>query len=175
VHISSRSPPSELAQQWQADVPHHSFTTYQIDLNNSQSIARSVQLIQESKVQFDFLVANAAVGYDEGDSIPSEELASSTLRTNVIATIDFVKQFLPLLAPQGRVLLISSFMGALSAQPTPIRQKLNDPSITEAEILSIAEDYIAAAAKKQMGGYHWSAYRTSKALLNAWGRFILPY
>lgn len=38
----------------------------------------------------------------------------------------------------------------------------------------IAKDYVASAIQKDMGSYHWSAYKTSKALLNTWARFILP-
>jgi short-subunit dehydrogenase len=97
IHISSRSPPQQLANQWKSDIPHHNFHTYQIDLLDSQSIARSVELIRQKQIRFDVIVANAAYGADYGQTIPSEETARNTIATNVISTIDFIKQFIPLL------------------------------------------------------------------------------
>ena len=47
--------------------------------------------IQKQGVKFDWIVANAAVGCDHGQTIPSFEVAESTLKTNVDSTIDFLK------------------------------------------------------------------------------------
>lgn len=90
-----------------------------------------MQSIKQTGIVFDFIVANAAFGCDYGQTIPSVETASNTLKTNVTATIDFVKQFLPILSKDGRVVLVSSFMGALSEQPKKVQELLNDSKITE--------------------------------------------
>lgn len=175
IHISSRNTPEELSQQWEKEIPGHIFATYQIDLNDPTSIAKNVQLARDRNIQFDYIVANAAVGCDYGQVIPSEEVAKSTLFTNVNSTINFIKQFIPLLNKNGRVVVVSSIMGSLDVHHQQFRDRLSNPSITEDEILHIANDYVASAIKKDMGHYHWSAYRTSKALINSWSRFILPY
>lgn len=62
--------------------------------------------------------------------MPTEEIASKTLKTNFDATIDFIKQFLPLLTNEGRVVIVSSLMGALSEHKESIRNKLQDNQIT---------------------------------------------
>lgn len=120
-------------------------------------------------------MANAAVGADFGLKMPTESVARNTLTTNVTSTIDFVKQFLPLLSSNGRVVLVSAALGAINGQPQQLKAKLNDPNLTENEIIHMANDYIASVVKKDMGYYNLSAYKTSKALLNSWARFILPY
>ena len=45
-------------------------------------------------------------------------------------SIDFIKQFLPLLTNEGRVVIVSSLMGALSEHKESIRNKLQDNQIT---------------------------------------------
>ena len=77
------------------------------------------------------IIANAAVGYDGGSRMPSPELATKTMITNVDSTINYVNSFLPLLGKQGRVIVISSEMAALRSQPQKIRERLENPKITE--------------------------------------------
>lgn len=82
-------------------------------------------------------MANAAVGADFDTQIPSEELATSTLRTNVTSTIDFIKQFLSVLSPTGRAVAVSSTLGAFNLQTKEFVQRIDNPKITEQEILGI--------------------------------------
>ncbi len=60
-------------------------------------------------------MANAGICFagDLGSALPSLEVASSTLKINVDATIYFIKSFLPLMASSGRIVIVSSFMGNL--------------------------------------------------------------
>jgi hypothetical protein len=46
-----------------------------MDLNNFASIAKNTELIRTKNIQFDAIVANAAVGIDLGLRIPSVQLA----------------------------------------------------------------------------------------------------
>ena len=71
------------------------------------------------------------MGFDAGETIPSEEVARSTILTNFNSTIYFVKQFLPLLSENGRVVLVSSLFGSLQVQPKAVREKLSNTAITE--------------------------------------------
>ena len=89
-----------------------------------------MQLIKDRNIQFDWIVANAALGCDYGTTIPSVEVARSTLLTNVNSTIDFIKQFLTVLSNNGRVVIVSSFMGALDVQSEQFRNRVNNPAIT---------------------------------------------
>ena len=60
-------------------------------------------------------MANAAYGADYGTIIPSYDVAFNTVMTNTIATIKFIKEFLPSLAPNGRLVIVSTLMAALNA------------------------------------------------------------
>ena len=130
--------------------------------------------IQKQGVKFDWIVANAAVGCDHGQTIPSFEVAESTLKTNVDATIDFLKQFLAVLGEKGRIIIVSSIMAQLDVHHEKIREELQKNDVTEERILEMSKEYIEAAKNKDMGVWNWSAYRTSKVLINAWNRFVLP-
>jgi hypothetical protein len=66
-------------------------------------------------------------------------------------------------------------MGALCEQSKTVQTLLNDPNVTEEQILTFVDRYIHGVETKDMTDLNWSAYRTSKALLNAWARFHLPY
>lgn len=131
LHISSRHSPDELSQKWQAEFPEHSFHTYQMDITQHSQIAENVRKLKENNSSFNYIVANAAVGVDHGMKIPSGEVARKTLNTNVTATIDFVKQFLPLLSDDGRIIIVSAILGALKGHTEQFQAKVNNPALTE--------------------------------------------
>ena len=60
-------------------------------------------------------------------------------------------------------------------QSARIKDILRNPNITEEGITKMGEDYLTAVDSKNMEDWSWSAYKMSKALINAWARFILPY
>lgn len=95
--------------------------------------------MKEKHITFDYIVANAAVGCDYGTQIPSLKTAQDTLITNVTSTIDFIKQFIPLLTNDGRVVIVSSIMGALNVQPQQLQARITNPAITEKDILGIVD------------------------------------
>ena len=97
-----------------------------------------MELIKSKHISFDWIIANAAVGSDYGEKIPSVQVAESTLSTNVDATINFVKQFLPLLLDNGRIIIVSSWMAQLNVHHESIRKELTDPNITEERILQMS-------------------------------------
>jgi short-subunit dehydrogenase involved in D-alanine esterification of teichoic acids len=72
--------------------------------------------LKRRNIQLDWVVASAAVGVDFGKTIPTPELASKTLHTNVTSTIDYIKQFIPILSSTGRVVIVSAMMGGLKFQ-----------------------------------------------------------
>lgn len=80
---------------------------------------------------FDCIVANAAVGVDHGIRMPSLEVAKKTLNTNVISTIEFIKQFIPLLSDDGRIVIVSAILGAIKGNSEQFQARVNNPAITE--------------------------------------------
>jgi NAD(P)-dependent dehydrogenase (short-subunit alcohol dehydrogenase family) len=95
--------------------------------------------MKEKNVEFDCIVANAAIGIDHKKVMPLEESSSRILRTNVVSTIDFIKQFIPLLSETGRVVIVSSNFGGLKFHKQEFISRIDNPLITEQEILSIVD------------------------------------
>jgi short-subunit dehydrogenase len=60
------------------------------------------------------LVNNAALGYDEPNKIPSKELAESYLNCNFLSTVKLTEELLPLLSEDGKIINVSSRVGALN-------------------------------------------------------------
>ena len=112
--MTSRQSPEAFSKQWEQAIGPHKLQCYQLDLQNSQNIGELVANLKQQGIIFDRVVANAAVGADYGTTMPSAEIAKQTMDTNVISTIDFIKQFLPILSPEGRVVVVSSLMGQLT-------------------------------------------------------------
>lgn len=69
--------------------------------------------IQKEFGSIDVLVNNAALGYDEPDKIPAKELAQSYIGCNFLATVALTELLLPLLAADGKIINVSSKLGAL--------------------------------------------------------------
>lgn len=127
LYLTSRLPP----QQLQTQLALNHTNCYQLDINDSQTVKALAHTLASQGVKLDFIVANAAVGYDGGGSMPSPQIARDTLKTNTDSTIYYVKTFLPLLSPRGRVIIVSSEMASLGRQPKNLQILLNNPSLTE--------------------------------------------
>jgi short-subunit dehydrogenase len=126
-YLTSRLPPKQLTAQLR--VPN--IVCHQLDINDWPAVQQLAKKLQGEGVTIDFLVANAAVGYDGGAHMPSPTIAEETLQTNTDSTIHWIKLFLPLLAPNGRVIVVSSEMAALSRQSPRWQKLLNNPALTE--------------------------------------------
>ena len=66
-------------------------------------------------------------------------MAESTLKTNVDATIDFLKQFLAVLGDKGRIIIVSSIMAQLDVHHEKIREELQKNDVTEERILEMSK------------------------------------
>jgi len=114
LFISSRLPTSAFNQQWGQLLGPNKLRCYQLDLKESQHTAEIVKDLQKEGIFFDKVVANAGFGIDHGRTKPSLETATKTLDINFRFTIDFIKQFLPILSPKGRVVVVSAIMAQLN-------------------------------------------------------------
>jgi carbonyl reductase 1 len=77
------------------------------------------------------LVNNAALGYDEPIKVPERELAESYLGCNFIFTVLFTEMMLPLLSEDGKIINVSSKIGALECHSEEVQQKLRNPNLTK--------------------------------------------
>ena len=121
-----------------------------VDLADDGSIAALAQRLRARDLRLDALVNNAGVY-----RAPAREVWNVNVRAPLLLT----KALQPLLAPGARVVMVTSGLGRLSAQPARLVARLSDPALSLAGI-----ERLAAEAP---GGYG-----ESKATLNALARLF---
>ena len=147
-------------------------TFRQLDINSSSSIDEFVEWIKSARNgKIDILVNNAALGaFNE-----SLQMRLDTLQTNFFSTISFTEKVLPYLADDGKVIMVSSTLGLLSAQGGDVVKALEDPKLTKEKLFEVVNTLIEKTKEGKHTEFGWSAqtYSATKALLNAYTRFIL--
>jgi carbonyl reductase 1 len=118
----------------------------------------------------DVLVNNAGVSLDGFD----DDVARRTLDVNLLGAWSVTDAVLPRMRPGGRIVMISSGMGRISAVQGPLRQRLLDPGLTRDELHSLASSFVADVASGTHASHGWpsNAYSVSKILLNALVRVL---
>lgn len=120
------------------------FLSFPLDLSLSQSILECAKAIQETGKKTSILINNAGVLIDEGEVSVVVEKLRETLEVNLIGTIDFTEQILPLVENGGHIVNISSTAGSLELA-------INGPTHYPK---------------------HYPAYKISKAALNMYTRTL---
>ena len=96
-------------------------------------------------------------------------MVEETLAANFYGAMNVTDALLDRIADGGRIVLVSSGMASLSAYSRPIAARLADAGLTRAGLIALVEEFAAdvAAGRHRQNGWPSSAYRVSKAALNA--------
>jgi carbonyl reductase 1 len=118
----------------------------------------------------DILVNNAGISLHGFD----EEVARRTLAVNFFGAMNVTDRLLPLLRAGGRIVMVSSGLGEVSALSPALRDKMLDKSLTRAALVALMESFVrdVAARTHARNGWPTSAYRVSKVGLNALTRVL---
>ena len=149
IAASRREPPTPVG------------TWRKLDVTSADDIAATADAVEA----LDVLVNNAGVALDGFD----EQVARRTLDVNVLGALNLTDALLPRMAEGGRVIMVSSGMGELAALGPAVRPRFTDPALDREGIRALADTFVADVANKRWREEGWpgSAYRVSKALLNA--------
>jgi len=138
--------------------------TLALDLGDPDSIdAAAASLVAGPPI--DVLVQNAGGFAEDSD----RAAARRTLAVNLIGPVRLAAAVAPRLAEGARVVMVSSAMGELSSLPAAWRAEVERAS-SDAQLLALAECFVAAAEEQREEGTAALAYRMSKALLNRLAR-----
>lgn len=121
-----------------------------VDMSNPESIAALANRLRAQHQTLDALVNNAGLYKGPARDIWAVNLLGPLLLTRALE---------PLLAPNARVVMVTSGLGALSGQPRDLAQRLSDPRLSFADL-----EHLADEAPNGYGG--------SKAALNALARLF---
>jgi len=98
-----------------------------------------------------------------------------TIETNYLSVVNLTEKLIPHLTEDAKVISISSGRGGLSAQSHSLREKLQVSPLTEEDLQRIQsniEDYLKDFTSNNV--IVEASYAASKALLNAYTRWVLP-
>jgi NAD(P)-dependent dehydrogenase (short-subunit alcohol dehydrogenase family) len=118
----------------------------------------------------DVLVNNAAVALNGFNS----DVVRDTLAVNFYGAMHLTDRLLPAIADGGVIVNVSSGMGELSAYSPRLRARFSDPGMDRAGLIALVGEFAAdvAADRHTANGWPTSAYRVSKAALNAYTRIL---
>ncbi|XP_028404677.1 carbonyl reductase [NADPH] 3-like [Dendronephthya gigantea] len=106
---------------------------------------------------------------------PRVELAETTLKTNVIGTLNVIHCLLPLFRQHGRIINISSSLGVLSSiSNDELREKFANTYLMESELMDILQTYIVDVKhdKVEEKGWPSNVWILSKLAINLMTRIL---
>jgi len=141
-----------------------------LDVTDPAGVAAFAEGLAAAPGRLDILVNNAGVSLSGFD----EAVARRTLAVNVYGALAVTEALLPLMGPGARIVNVSSGMGELSALGPARQAALLDETLTREGLAALMEEFArdVAQGQAQRRGWPASAYRVSKAGLNALTRIL---
>ncbi|MDP9003000.1 MAG: SDR family NAD(P)-dependent oxidoreductase, partial [Myxococcota bacterium] len=118
----------------------------------------------------DVLVNNAGASFNGFDAA----VARQTLDTNFYGAMHLTDALLPMMRPAGRVVMVSSGMGALSHVHGAVRALFEDDAMTRSSLVALMQSFVSdvAAGVHEARGWPSNAYSVSKVAMNALVRVL---
>uniref|UniRef100_A0A8D2ZTY6 Carbonyl reductase n=1 Tax=Scophthalmus maximus TaxID=52904 RepID=A0A8D2ZTY6_SCOMX len=139
---------------------------HQLDINDLSSVRAAAAFFKDKYGGVDVLVNNAGIAFKGSDNTPFAVQADVTLKTNFFATRDVLTHFLPIVKAGGRVVNVSSFVGAqaLSRCSPALQQRLRSEDVTEDELAALMQQFVdkSKTAEHEQAGWPETAYGVSK-------------
>ena len=141
-----------------------------LDVTDPASVAALADTLRREGGRIDALVNNAGVALEGFDA----DVARRTLAVNCFGVMSVTDRLLPLLAPHGRIVMVSSAMGQLDGLPTALRDQFLDPTLTRDGLMDLLNLFVrdVEAGRYLERGWPANAYRISKVGLNALTRIL---
>lgn len=143
---------------------------HQLDINDTNSVDKFREYLQETHGGLDVLVNNAAIAFKNDSTVPFAEQAAETIRVNYFSLVRICHAMFPILRPHARVVNLSSSAGHLSRIPgAALREKLASPTLTEDELSTLMNNFVESAKnnRNESDGWGKSAYVVSKVGVSA--------
>jgi carbonyl reductase 1 len=141
-----------------------------LDVDQAASAKALTDSLQADGAALDALVNNAGVSLEGFDN----SVARETIDTNFLGPMQVSDALIPRLRDGANLVMVSSGAGELTGFSAKLRKTFLDPGLTRASLVSLTDAFIAAVAdgSYQRDGWPGSAYKVSKAALNALTRIL---
>jgi carbonyl reductase 1 len=142
----------------------------QLDVTSQQSVDAFAELARRELGPISALVNNAGIALNGFDA----EVVRGTLAVNFFGSLRVTQALEPLVGDGGSVVMVSSGMGDLSAYSPALRARFLDPALNIASLTALVNEFESdvKADRHTQQGWPSSAYRVSKAALNALTRIV---
>jgi NAD(P)-dependent dehydrogenase (short-subunit alcohol dehydrogenase family) len=119
----------------------------QMDVADEETIKKAASEFSELSLQLDVLINNAAILEDSGDitKMPTKELWNA-LNTNSISAFIVIREFLPFIVNNGKIINVSSGAGALADMSSYAPAY----SISKTTMNAITKQFAAVLKKKKI-------------------------
>ena len=149
----------------QLDVVHEA-----CDVTSDASVAELAERLAARGCVLDVLVNNAGVSLNGFDA----NVAQKTLDVNFFGAMRVTDMLGPAIRDGGKIVMVSSAMGELSALSKELQRRFMAPELDRAALVAMVQEFVRDVANGTHAAHGWpsSAYRVSKAALNALARVI---
>jgi len=163
----------DLAQAEQAAASLGSAGTVraaQLDVTSEASAQALATRAQSELGPLHALVNNAGISLKGFDA----EVVEGTLAVNFFGALRVTRALLPLVEDGGNVVMVSSGMGELNAYSAQVKARFLDERLDVDGLVALVGEFAAGvrAGRHEAEGWPSSAYRVSKAALNALTRIL---
>ncbi|HEX3598202.1 MAG TPA: SDR family NAD(P)-dependent oxidoreductase [Polyangiaceae bacterium] len=147
------------------DVVHES-----CDVADDGSVAALAERLAARGEALDVLVNNAGISMRGFDA----SVAEQTIAVNFTGALRVTDMLGPAIRDDGRIVMVSSGMGELSALSPELRKRFLADDLTRATLVGLVQEFVrdVALGRHAERGWPTSAYRVSKAGLNALARVL---
>lgn len=142
----------------------------ELDVTDEASAEALTAELYQQGLRVDALVNNAGVMTAGGDA----ESVRQTLDVNLFGPMRVADALLPVMAAQGRIVMVSSGLGRLARLPDWLRARLEDPALDREGLVELMWRYSEAVMRgeQEREGWPGEPYGLSKAALNAFTRIL---
>lgn len=136
-----------------------------LDVASRESIAALVGRLERQGMRLSALVNNAAITLKGFDAT----IAEQTTAVNFFGAWHLTEALVPFLEENGRIVMVSSGSGELSNLSPEVRRRFDPPPPTKEALAALVREFVEDVRLGQHAQKGWpgSAYRVSKAALNA--------
>ena len=141
-----------------------------LDVTRAEDIRALAAHVRKAGQPVEVLVNNAGVALDGFDA----EVVRKTMAVNVYGPLHLTDALRPLLAPNARVVMVSSGIGTLSSLAPTLRDSFAAPALLRAKLENLIARFAADVAAGTHSEHGWpsSAYGVSKIALGALTRIF---
>ena len=141
VYITARDVSKGLAAVAKLEADGLKPKFHQLDVTSIESVQALKQYISDKYGGVDILINNAGIDYQLRETSPNIKQVTDTINTNFTGVVNMCRAFLPLVRPHGRIVNVSGSSGHVSILQNTLQVKFQDPSLTEAQLVDLMDQF----------------------------------